>query len=176
MKVIVLTAVFTIFYVLCMDVINKCLDNINMDIQTSEKIEEGSNSSVYLVSILGNVVAPGEYSVPAGSTLGHLITLAGGLTKDADITTFNSSILIESGKSYYIGSLSLDENNKSTKISINTATQVMLDSLPGVGAVLAARIIDYRAKNGFFTSLEELKKVQGIGENIFEELKELICL
>lgn len=61
-------------------------------------------------------------------------------------------------------------------VNINTATAEQLDTLPGVGAKLAARIIDYRQKNGGFKKLEDLMNVQGIGEKNFLKLKPLITI
>ncbi len=63
-----------------------------------------------------------------------------------------------------------------TVVNINTATAEQLDVLPGVGAKLAARIIDYRQKNGGFKKIEDLMNVQGIGEKNFLKLKPLITL
>jgi len=63
-----------------------------------------------------------------------------------------------------------------TVININTATADQLDALPGIGAKLAARIVDYRQKNGGFKKLEDLMNVQGIGEKNFLKLKPLITL
>ena len=61
-------------------------------------------------------------------------------------------------------------------ININTATADQLDGLPGVGAKLAARIIDYRQKNGGFKKIEDLMNVQGIGEKNFLKLKPLVTV
>lgn len=62
------------------------------------------------------------------------------------------------------------------KININEATAEELDSLPGIGPVLAGRILEYREKNGRFQSLDQLKNVSGIGESTFEKLKDFITL
>ena len=62
------------------------------------------------------------------------------------------------------------------KININTANETELDQLPGIGPSLAKRIIAYREENGYFTSIEDLTNVSGIGEKKFEELKDKICI
>ncbi len=61
-------------------------------------------------------------------------------------------------------------------ININTATQEELDTLPGIGSVRANAIIVYRTENGFFMTIEDLLKVEGIGETTFNELKEFITV
>ncbi len=61
-------------------------------------------------------------------------------------------------------------------VNINTATVEQLDALPGVGAKLASRIVDYRQKNGGFKKVEDLMNVQGIGEKNFLKLKPLVTV
>lgn len=58
------------------------------------------------------------------------------------------------------------------RVNLNTATQEELDALPGIGPVLAQRIVEYRDANGPFTSPEDLKQISGIGDKIFENLKD----
>ena len=60
------------------------------------------------------------------------------------------------------------------KIDINTATIAQLDMLPGIGEVIAQRILDYREENGPFATIEDIKNVSGIGEKKFEQIKEYI--
>ena len=59
-------------------------------------------------------------------------------------------------------------------ININTANETELEQLPGIGASIAGRIIDYRNKNGKFKAIEDIKNVTGIGETKFEKIKDLI--
>ncbi len=62
------------------------------------------------------------------------------------------------------------------KVNINTATASELETLPRVGPKVAQRIIDFRTKNGNFKKVEEIMKVQGIGEKIFDDIKDLITV
>lgn len=170
MKTIVLVAFFTICYVVCMDLVNKYMSNIQFE-TTNNTNSSTSSSNIYSVTILGEIKNPGTYNVTKDSTLGYLITLAGGLTENADITCFNSNVTIEKNQSYYISFLTTEK-----KVSINSATQASLDSLPGIGEVFSKRIIEYRTQNGGFKTIDELKKVTGIGDSLYENLKNLICL
>jgi competence protein ComEA len=62
------------------------------------------------------------------------------------------------------------------KININTASPAELESLPRIGPAVAQRIVDYRTKNGSFKKVEEIMKVQGIGEKIYEQIKDMITV
>jgi competence protein ComEA len=64
----------------------------------------------------------------------------------------------------------------STPVNLNTATPSQLDTLPGIGPKVAARIVEYRQKNGGFKKVEELMNVQGIGEKLFLKLKPLVTV
>ena len=71
---------------------------------------------------------------------------------------------------------SIPEPTDSGLININTATAAQLDTLPGIGPVLAQRIIDYRQANGPFTSLSQLMLVEGIGEKRLANILPLITI
>ncbi len=72
--------------------------------------------------------------------------------------------------------LPAEAQDKKEKVNINTATAKELENLPGVGAVIAQRIVDYRLEYGDFITVEELKEVAGIGEKLFEEIKDHITV
>ncbi|MCJ7522237.1 MAG: ComEA family DNA-binding protein, partial [Dehalococcoidia bacterium] len=62
------------------------------------------------------------------------------------------------------------------KVNLNTAETLLLEALPGIGEVLAQRIIDYRSENGPFQQIDDLTKVEGIGPATFENLKDKITV
>jgi competence protein ComEA len=64
----------------------------------------------------------------------------------------------------------------SSPVNLNTATQAQLETLPGIGAKAAQRILEYRQKNGNFKKVEDLMNVKGIGEKAFLKLKPLITV
>jgi len=68
------------------------------------------------------------------------------------------------------------ESSGGKKININTASAKELEELPGIGPVLAEKIVSYREANGPFKSIDELKKVSGIGEKRFQAIKDLIVV
>ena len=175
MKTILLVAFFTICYVVCMDLVNKYMSAIDFE-QIESENEVSVSSNIYTVTISGCVVNPGVYTITKDSTMGYLIALAGGLSENADVTTFNSNALLEEDGSYSISYKRFDENNKSIKVSLNNATEAELVSLPYIGTVYAKAIIESRVTNGSFLKLEDVKRVNGIKEKIFESIKDLICL
>lgn len=127
-----------------------------------------------IVDIKGAVNRPGLYYLDSNSRVKDAIDAAGGLTPLADISNINLATKLEDGMIVNIYSKSSSEEEK--KISINKATLEELMKLPGVGEAKAKSIINYRQKNGYFMSLEDIKKVEGISETIYKQIKELICL
>ena len=169
MKTLIFMAIFSIVYLTTMDFINKKMNSIDFT-QVSEN-SEVVNDNYYNVSINGAISVPGTYKVNKGDTIKDLIVIAGGVNDNADTSTYNLDTILVNNGSYYIGVI----DNKE-KVSINNATIALLDTLPGIGSVLAKRIVSYRNSEGGFTYLEEIMKVSGIGESLFEQIKDLICL
>ena len=171
MKTIILMMICSIIYLVTMDVVNKKIESI--DFKPQEVIEKQDNKNLYSVTVTGGVNNPGTYSVNKGDTLGYLVTLAGGLTGKADSTTYDLTAVLKNNTTYYIGEVG-DEDL--LKISINTANIALLDTLPGIGNVIAKRIVSYRSQYGMFTSLNDIKNVDGIGDALFDQIKTMICL
>lgn len=140
-----------------------------------------------MVYMSGAVSQPGVVTVPAGSRVMDALKLAGGPSSGANLDAINLAALLVDGQQVRIpnieepGSISQTAQQRNTrtglaKISINIADVVSLDTLPGIGPGMAQRIIDYRTANGPFSSLEDLKKVPGIGESKYQNLKDKITL
>ncbi len=90
-----------------------------------------------------------------------------------DYSASDSTFAVLSGKS---SEETVAEDDTAVAVNINTASKEELMSLPGVGAVMAERILSYRSKVGAFKSCEELRKVKGIGKRKFEQLQPLITI
>ncbi len=140
-----------------------------------------------LVSIEGEVEQPGEYEVLAGSRLSNLITEAGGFTEEANTTGLNMAGRLADGDHVIVPRMDQpqepDESNGAINstpvvglININTATVGELDQLPGIGPVLAQRIIDFREFNGPFTSIDQLEEVSGISDAVVDALRDFVTI
>jgi competence protein ComEA len=127
---------------------------------------------VIVVAVMGRVERPGLVEVPAGARVADAIAAAGGVLPDTDLSTLNLARKLVDGELITVG-LPEATGGAATggRVNLNTATAAELEELPGVGPVLAQRIIAYREKNGGFRSVEELKEVPGIGEATFAELE-----
>jgi competence protein ComEA len=111
----------------------------------------------------GAVANPGIYVLKEGDTLQTLLSDAG-IEPDADLSHIELYIPREG------------EEQSPQKIDINRADPWLLEALPGIGEVLAQRIIDYRSENGPFRIIEDLLKVSGIGPATFEQIKDYITV
>ncbi len=148
---------------------------------------ELNSEEVYeiMVHISGQVYNPGIVVLESGSRLIDAVELAGGLKKDADLDKINlAKKLIDEEKIYipkigeeYIEEVfeSGDSGNSTGKVNINTCTKEELMTLPGIGEVLADRIINYR-KDNKFKAIEDIMNVSGIGEKRYEAIKDFIIV
>lgn len=142
-------------------------------IPDDKDINRGSNFQI-VVDIKGEVKNPGIYYLNSNSRVMDAINIAGGVTNEADIESINLASLLEDGM--IVNIFKKVQNKETSKISINTASLDELTKLSGIGEAKAKNIIEYRNKHGYFMSLEDLCKVDGITEKIYNENKEFICL
>ena len=153
-------------------------------IATEEPITERTTEENRLlyVYVCGAVLHPDVYALADGSRICDAIAVAGGLREDADTMSVNQAQLITDGQMLRIytieEALSVKDDTELTeedgRININTATKSELMTLPGIGVAKAEAILTYRTEQGAFGSIEDLKKIPGIKEGIFEQLKERI--
>jgi len=138
------------------------------------------------VYVSGAVLHPDVYSLPVDSIVRDAMAAAGGPASDADLDRINLAAPLGDGMQVHFprqgepaaaqdGSVS-GAAPAGAPIDINTATLEQLDSLPGIGPVIAQRIIDYRTASGPFASIEQIKEVRGIGDALFENIKDRIMV
>lgn len=143
-----------------------------------------------VVSVAGAVNQPGTFQLEADARLADLLQKAG-LSSDADVSQLDLTRALKDGESIKVPSraanpLAINNTNASTppaalvpdstKLNLNTATLAELDELPGIGPALAQRIIDYRNEIGGYTAVEQLIDVRGIGETLYNDIKDLVTV
>jgi len=131
-----------------------------------------------VVAVSGQVQRPGLVRLPPGSRVADAIQAAGGPLPGVDLSTINLARKLNDGELIAVGVPPAAGADPAVpaKVNLNTASLAELDTLPGVGPVLAQRIIDHRTKRGGFRSVEELRQVDGIGEETFGRLKDLVTV
>ena len=188
------------FYVYSKDNNYEEISTEEIMVKNETQTEETTDTEKIVVHIMGAVKNEGIVELNEGARVSDAINSAGGLAEDADMSKINLAYLLEDGVKIRIPSINDEHteeyittdgveivesssqttqsggNSKSGLININTANETELDSLPGIGPSIAAKIINYREENGDFASIEDIKNVNGIGDSKFEELKDLICV
>ena len=174
------------------------VENTNIIIPYEENIqnkEDTDENNKIVIYITGAVKNEGIYEIKENSRIADGIEIAGGLKEDANIENINLAYVLEDGMKIHIPSKQENVNeiedntnqyitkensntenikNSKEKININTATQTELETLPGIGPSIALKIIDYRKENGKFEKIQDIKKVNGIGDNKYSKIKDLI--
>ncbi|WP_258863098.1 ComEA family DNA-binding protein, partial [Marinitenerispora sediminis] len=141
-----------------------------------------------VVHVGGRVKRPGVVTLPAGSRVGDALDAAGGVEGVADTGLLNLARPLVDGEQVLVGVTPSPGDPAAAPaagpgtggtaagvpLDLNTATVEQLDALPGIGPVLAERIVAHRTASGGFRTIEQLQDVTGIGERRFAELRDLV--
>lgn len=149
--------------------------------------EPSPSAGPLVVDVSGKVARPGVHRLPAGSRVEDALEAAGGVRPGTDTSGLNRARLLTDGEQVAVGVDPAPGAGPAPgapgsgagvaaagPLSLGTATAEQLETLPGVGPVLAAAIIAYRTENGGFRSVDQLRDVRGIGDRRFEDLRELV--
>jgi competence protein ComEA len=133
------------------------------------------------VDVSGKVRRPGVHRLPTGSRVADALRAAGGVRAGTDLTGLNRARVLTDGEQVIVGGPAPPGQavtgsgtggaQAAGPVSLNSATVEQLDTLPGVGPVLAQHIVDYRTQHGGFRSVDELREVNGIGDRRFADLQ-----
>ncbi|WP_442929916.1 helix-hairpin-helix domain-containing protein [Micromonospora sp. WMMC241] len=142
-----------------------------------------------VVAVAGKVRRPGLVRLPAGARLADAVEAAGGALPGVDVALLNPARKVTDGELILVGVTAppgpvapgpaaggAPGGPAAGPVNLNTATLAQLDALPGVGPVLAQRILDHREQHGGFRSVSDLRQVEGIGDARYEQLKELVTV
>lgn len=198
----IIVAIGMIYFIYNKNQIRSDID-LESEILISNTSENKTNVEIQedlvIIHIIGSVKNPGIVKLKYGSRIEDAIEAAGGLTENADITNVNLAYVLDDGVKIRIPSITDEKNGDeqileeksgeniieetnmtlgaSTKeVNINKATETELQSLPGIGASLASRIIEYRNQNGKFSKIEDIKNVNGIGDSKYDNIKDFITV
>lgn len=134
-------------------------------------------TAVLVVAVAGKVKKPGLVRLKADSRVADAIEAAGGALPGTDLSSINLARKVVDGELITVGAPAAQPGQADGgKVNLNTATVAQLDKLPGVGPVLADRIVAYRESKGGFRSVADLRQVEGIGDAKYAELKDLVVV
>jgi len=126
---------------------------------------------VVVIDVSGAVAAPGLAELPAGSRVADAIEVAGGATADAVLDDVNLARKVVDGEQIIVPRQGDTEQAGTGLVNLNSADAQQLEALPGVGPVLAQRIVTDREANGPFVTLTDLGRVSGVGDAIVDALQ-----
>lgn len=153
-------------------------------------IEDPLQDLEIVVSVEGAVATPGVYRLPAEARYQDAIDAAGGASEQADLAMVNLARRIRDEDRITIpmrgvGGMTspavvpgdatlIDPSSAGDRIDINSASATELESLPGIGPVLAERIVEVRTANGPFHAVDDLALVPGVSRKLVEQLRPLV--
>ena len=136
------------------------------------------------VHVKGAVANPGVCELSAEARVEEALKMAGGATEESDLTSVNLAKRLEDEDEVFIPFITVPDAEGENKahaadnglVNINSATVEQLQKLPGIGETYAQAIVSYREANGKFKSIENIKRVSGIGTGRYNAIKDLICV
>ncbi|MFF2650619.1 helix-hairpin-helix domain-containing protein [Streptomyces sp. NPDC058045] len=148
----------------------------------------GASGGPIVVDVSGKVRHPGLQRLPAGARVADALKAAGGVRPGVSVVGLNRARFLVDGEQVAVGVPAAPGSGTAggggggaggaaagaAPVGLNTATVDQLDTLPGVGPVLAQHIIDYRTQHGGFRSVDELREVNGIGDSRFADLRDMV--
>jgi competence protein ComEA len=142
-----------------------------------------------VVDVRGAVSSEGVYELPPGARMQDAVAAAGGLTAAADLATINLARRLRDGEIIFIAEIpppggspapadasasGAGNSAPQARVNINTASAAELETLPGIGEVTAARIVEFREQNGPYRSVDDLIHIQGISARMIDDLRDQV--
>jgi len=145
----------------------------------------GTSAARVVVDVVGAVRQPGLYRLPQGSRIADAVARAGGATGKAELAQVNLAAPLADGEQVVVPKRGAPGTavapsgagagaGPAAPVQLSTATLEQLETLPGIGPVMAQKILDYRTKHGAFSSVDELDAVSGIGPKRLDQLRDLV--
>ena len=160
----------------------KVLPKTEVEVIKNNKAEKGEGGERIIIDVGGAVEKPGVCELEVGARIRDVLVAVGGLSAEADREwvekNLNQAGEVWDGMKIYIPEIEGGrvQGVGSDMINLNTASEKELEELPGIGPAMAGRIIEYREVNSGFRNVEEVKLVRGIGDKLFEKIKNMISI
>jgi competence protein ComEA len=153
---------------------------VELELQPAEVVvtEVQSPVATIFVHVVGDVAKAGVYELAAGSRVVDAIAAAGGPLRAVKLINLNLARVLFDGEQIIVGNHQLQPNSSSQsgKVNLNLATSSQLEQLPGIGPVIAGRILQHRDENGPFRQISDIQQVAGIGDVIYSKIKDQISV
>jgi len=147
---------------------------------------DAAPANTIVVDVVGAVRKPGVYNFAQGARVIDAVRAAGGFTPEAESQAINLARPLVDGEQVVVpkkgeaptgaGGAGPSAQQPGGKVNINSATASDFEDLPGIGPVLAQKIVDYRDQHGPFRSIQDLMKVTGIGQKKFDSLQAYVTV
>ncbi len=150
---------------------------------TVPEATEAAEPAQIMIHLTGRVKKPGVITLSDDARFLDAVDAAGGFLPDADTESINLSMKLKDEDKIHVPAVGEEPQaavsagllSEPGLIDLNFATGAELETLPGIGPALSQRIMEYREKTPF-TSIEDIKNVSGIGDKLFEGMKEQITV